>query len=116
MAAGVRWWAERHDAIFLGHLRVTGNVAASARAAGFTPKSAWNRRERMPSFARAWDEALQEADIRLEWRVIEEATNGTPAMYPGAFEVEEPERWDPWLALTYLKWRERRARRTKPGP
>lgn len=28
-------------------------------------------------------------------------------MYAGAFEVEVPERWDPWLALAYLKWRER---------
>jgi hypothetical protein len=35
MAAGTRWWAARHDAIFLGHLRATGNVALAARAAGW---------------------------------------------------------------------------------
>jgi hypothetical protein len=62
MAAGRRWWTERHDAVFLAHLRATGSVAASARAAGFTPKSAWNRRDRLPGFAAAMDEAREEAD------------------------------------------------------
>jgi hypothetical protein len=63
MAAGRHWWTERHDAVFLAHLRATGSVAASARAAGFTPKSAWNRRERLPGFARAMDEAREDADL-----------------------------------------------------
>lgn len=108
MAAGGRWWSERDDAVFLGTLRATGNVAASARAAGFTAKSAYNRRERRPAFARAWDEALDEAELRLETRVLEEALKGTPAMEPGAFEAEEPERFDPWLALSCLKWLQRR--------
>ena len=111
MAAGTRFWTDRHDAIFLGHLRATGNVAASARATGFTPKTAYNRRDRLPAFAAAWERELVEADRRLEQRVVGEAIAGTPAMYPGAFETGEPERLDPWLALNYLKWRERRERR-----
>ena len=109
VAAG-RWWTDAHDAVFLGHLRATGNVRAAAAAAGFTPKTAYNRRSRLPSFARAWERELIEAEWRLEARVVAEALRGTPAMYPGAFEAGEPERLDPWLALNYLKWRERRRR------
>lgn len=61
MAAGRRWWTARHDAIFLGWLRATGCIAGSARRTGFTAKTVWNRRERLPSFARAMDDALEEA-------------------------------------------------------
>ena len=64
----------------------------------------------MPAFAAAWERELGEADRRLEARVAAEALRSTPAMYPGAFEAGEPERLDPWLALNYLKWRERRRR------
>lgn len=119
MAAG-RCWTDAHDAIFLGHLRATGNVRAAARAAGFTAKSAYNRRARMPSFASAWERELVEAERRLEARVVAEAISWTPAMYPGAFEAGEPDRLDPWLALNYLKWRDRRRReaerRARRGP
>jgi hypothetical protein len=117
MAAGTRWWTERDDAIFFGNVRATGNVAASARAAGFTPKSAWNRRRRVASFARALDDALEVAEIRLEWRVFQEAASGTWAMEPGAFEAEEPKRFDPWLAMNFLNYREnRRQGRHYPTP
>lgn len=77
MAAGPRDWTERHDAVFLAHLRATNNVAASARAAGFTPKSAWNRRERLAGFARAMDEARDHADMALEFRLMGDAANGS---------------------------------------
>ncbi|HEX8238341.1 MAG TPA: hypothetical protein VF574_01220 [Allosphingosinicella sp.] len=73
MAAGRHWWTERHDAIFFAHLRATGSVAASARAAGFTPKSAWNRRDRLPGFARAMDEAREDADLALEFQLSVQA-------------------------------------------
>jgi hypothetical protein len=119
MAAGTRWWAARHDAVFLGHLRATGNVVASARAAGFTKKAAYDRRARMPSFARAWDSALDEAENWLQWRLIEEAEKGTPAMERGAGEAasEEAENkpFDPWLALWLLKyWEGQRSGRIRP--
>jgi hypothetical protein len=76
MAAGRHWWTGRHDAIFLAYLRATGSVAASARAAGFTPKTAWNRRERLPGFARAMDEAREDADLALEYQLSVEAQLG----------------------------------------
>ncbi|MEA3047105.1 MAG: hypothetical protein QOJ53_1437 [Sphingomonadales bacterium] len=92
------------DAVFLGHLRMTGNASASARAAGFTPKSAWNRRERLPSFARAWDAALEEAERRLNGRLTAEALKGSWGMEPGAFEAPEPETFDVDQALRLLTY------------
>lgn len=114
MAAGSHWWSARHDAVFFGHLRMTGNVSASARAAGFTPKSAWNRRERLPSFAAAMDAALAESEVHLQGRLTAEALNGTRGMDPGAqvpaMAAALEERLDVDLALRLLTWRERRAR------
>lgn len=115
MAAGEHWWSARHDAIFLGHLRVTGNVAASARAAGFTPKSAWNRREKMPSFARAMDEALAESQERLEDRWLAEVLGGTAGMaweaQMDAAESAERAAFDIDQALRFLRYRQRKATR-----
>jgi hypothetical protein len=114
MAAGLHWWGARADAVFLGHLRMTGNVSASARAAGFTPKSAWNRRERLPSFARAWDAALDEAQPHLDGRLVAEALKGTWGMEPGAFEAPEAETFDVDLALRLLThWEKRRRARDR---
>jgi hypothetical protein len=79
MAAGARWWTERHDPIFFAHLRATGSVAASARATGFTPKSAWNRRDRLPGFAKAMDEAREDVDMALEFELMAEAKLGDDA-------------------------------------
>ena len=114
MAAGSHWWSARHDAVFFGHLRMTGNVAASARAAGFTPKSAWNRRERLPSFAAAMDAALAESESHLQSRLTAEALNGTAGM---EYEPQVPamaaaleQKFDVEQALRLLTWRERRAR------
>jgi len=116
MAAGARWWSARHDAIFLGHLAASGNVAASARAAGFTKKSAYNRRARLPAFARAWDKAIAEAEGRLELRLIHEAEQGTPAMERGAWKDADPGAFDPWLALWLLKYWDRKRRGPRPAP
>lgn len=117
MAAGDHWWSARHDAVFLGHLRVTGNVAASARAAGFTPKSAWNRREKMPSFARAMDEAWAEAQHRLEGQWLAEVLRGTRGMdweaQEEATEAAERLPFDVDQALRFMTYRERKARRAR---
>lgn len=92
MAAGRHWWTERHDAVFLDHLRATGSVAASARAAGFTPKSAWNRRDRLPGFARAMDEARDDADLKLLFQLAAQAQGrrGDDFAGPGArFDADQ---------------------------
>ena len=111
MAAGTRWWSARHDAIFLGHLRETGNVTRAARAAGFTPKTAYNRRDRLPSFARAWEAALDDSEPRVEDRARAEVLKGTWGMEEGIYEPGEPERFDFDQALRWLTWRDKRRRR-----
>jgi hypothetical protein len=115
MAAGTRWWSARHDAVFLGHLRATGNVALSARLTGFTKKTAYNRRERLPSFARAWEAALDDSEPRLEARVTAEALKGTWGTEEGVYEPGEPESFDFDQALRLLTWRENRRRRRERG-
>lgn len=117
MAAGKRWWTERHDAVFFAHLRATGSVAASARAAGFTPKSAWNRRDRLPGFARAMDEAREEADLELLFQLAAHAEGRRG----DDFDSSE-ERFDPEQAMRTISFRENRKlgrhspRRRPPPP
>ncbi|HEX8621140.1 MAG TPA: hypothetical protein VF718_04150 [Allosphingosinicella sp.] len=105
MAAGRRWWTERHDAVFLAHLRSTGSVAASARAAGFTPKSAWNRRERLAGFAAAMDEAREEADLELLFRLAAHAEGKRGDDYAGPEGGFDPDR-----AMRMLSFRDNRKR------
>ena len=107
MAAGRRWWTARHDAIFLGWLRATGCIAGSARRTGFTPKTAWNRRERLPSFARAWDDALEESQPRLRAMLLEARREGGPALEPGAWDPPDPIEFDVEEAMWLLKWNDR---------
>jgi hypothetical protein len=114
MAAGTRWWAARHDAVFLGYLRATGNVTHAARAAGFTKKAAYDRRKRMPSFARAWDEALPEAERRLSARQAAEAQTAAATMEPGAYEPDDPAAFDVDLAIRMVqRWQGERARQDR---
>ena len=100
MAAGPHWWTERHDAVFLAHLRATGNIAASARAAGFTRKSAYDRRDRLPGFARAMDEARDDADLALEFQLMAEAQGGGDKRSPADREQ----------AMRTVRFRENRRR------
>ncbi|HEX6374877.1 MAG TPA: hypothetical protein VFZ91_04070 [Allosphingosinicella sp.] len=111
MAAGRHWWTERHDAAFLAHLRATNNVAASARAAGFTPKTAWNRRERLPRFARAMDAARDDADMALEFRLMALAQGQMGDDYGDGTEAS----FDAEQAMRTLTFRDNR-RRGKHAP
>ena len=118
MAVGPHWWTERHDAVFLGHLRITGNISGSARAAGFTPKSAWNRRERLPGFARAWDEALAESEGHLEGELTATVLRGgaDPEAIARAMAGARDQWFDVELAIRLLgRWEKRRARRDRAG-
>lgn len=121
MAAGRHWWTERHDVVFFAHLRATGSVAASARAAGFTPKSAWNRRDRLPGFARAMDEAREDADLALEFQLAAQAQgdrgddyrpsgDGDPSQMAVPTESGPEPRVDADQAMRTLSFRENRKR------
>lgn len=99
------WCAERDDE-FLSALSATGNVSASARAAGFQPHSAYARRGRFPAFGEQWEAALEEAAARLEWLVIKHATDALrPPRVDGDAAAAALPPPDPEIALNILKYR-----------
>ena len=109
MAAGTRWWAERHDSLFFAYLRATGNIKASARAAGFTAQSARNRRKRRPDFALACEAALEEAAMTLESELTAEARRRLGGYALDFVRDEDNEaaeanaELDVWLAIWLLR-------------
>ena len=108
MAAGERRWSARHDAIFLGYLGATGNVGASARAAGFTPKTAYNQRAARPYFAKAWDERLKTASLHLENRVFSHVYRRLGGVEGAAFEAAQATPLDIDVAISLAgRWRKR---------
>ena len=113
VAAGKHWWDGRADAVFLAYFRASGNVRLSARAAGFSAKAAHERRARSARFARDWEDAAEEAEIRLEWRLLEEAkrppalAGGEQAALEAEAEAAAEKAFEPWLGLWLLKRRHR---------
>jgi hypothetical protein len=59
--------------IFLEALAESCHVRASAAVAGFAPSAAYKLRRRDPSFAEAWQAALESGYARLEMALIERA-------------------------------------------
>lgn len=117
MDPGPHHWEARHDEIFLVHLRATGNVTASARAAGFTAKVAHDRRKRLPAFDAACEKALAESEMRLESVLHKEAAKWSAARYDAAFAVEPPEELDVDRALAMLTYWNRKGKGRGPrGP
>jgi len=66
-------WTARDDRAFLRLLRQTGNVNASARAIGRHPDCAWRRRSTSAEFAHAFEQALADAHVRLEYGLVDYA-------------------------------------------
>lgn len=114
MDPGPHWWEPRHDEIFLVHLRATGNVTASARAAGFTAKVAHDRRNRLPAFDAACERALAEAEMRLGDVLLKEAAKWRGATYDDAFAAEPPEELDVDRALAMLTYWNRKGKGRGP--
>jgi TRAP-type mannitol/chloroaromatic compound transport system substrate-binding protein len=65
---------EAMRADFLAKLSVSANVSASAKAAGFARRTAYDMRDRDPAFAQAWDEALAESLDKLREVAFEIST------------------------------------------
>lgn len=119
-------WSKRAEDLFLDILRGCGNVAAAARATGFSESLIWQRRRKWPEFERRMEAALEEAEVVLEFRLATlgidrcgvdgeeaaEAAEAPVAPMPGA-DAAAHARFDPELALRFLKWREEK-RRGKP--
>lgn len=122
IAAGPTRWSEEIEKKFLATLAVCGNITASARAVGFTESCIWQRRRNWPGLVRAMEEALEEAEVRLEFRLAAEANS--VRLFDGERQGDESargeeaepqcgeagERFDPDLAFRFLKWREEKRR------
>lgn len=103
-------WTGRVENGFFDLLRQTGNISASARAVGFAANYVWERRRQWPEFARRWEQALEEAEIELEFRLVRLGNNVAPTagVESGEADAAKPAapRFDPEFALKFLKWRE----------
>jgi hypothetical protein len=118
--AGAKRWSRAIEDRFFAALSTCGNVAAAARAVGFTEGCIWQRRRNWPAFRARMEEALDEAEINIEFRLasmgsdIAAAGNEPPLIGEGskAEAPVPPLPFDADLALRFLKWREQK--RTGP--
>jgi molybdenum-dependent DNA-binding transcriptional regulator ModE len=116
-------WSKSKETLFLDAMRQCGNVAASARAVGMSESSVWTRRREWPGFRNKMEEALEEAEVVLEFRLATFGNNvgagaeGTAAFPQGGAEMDGegrksdcPQPFDREFALRFLKWREDKRR------
>jgi hypothetical protein len=108
---------------FLDHLAATSNAVASARVAGAGARSFYKLRERDPEFAAAWDHALDQAEPRLNGKLIlwaETRGKSAPRAGGGEAEADDLDGFDPELTLRILslhrKRRGDRSERRGPKP
>lgn len=73
--ARLHQWGPRTEQRFLAVLGATCNVKAAYEAAGMSKSSAYNHRKRWPGFAAKWDRTVLEAYDRIEFGLIENASN-----------------------------------------
>ncbi|MCH8684846.1 hypothetical protein [Pedomonas mirosovicensis] len=80
-----RGWTAQTRIAFLEALADLGQVRAAARAAGVSPQSAYRMRRKSAAFAKAWQEAMDQALDALEETLFERAINGVekPVYYGG---------------------------------
>ncbi len=79
---------------FLHHLRQFGHVTYAANMTGITRRTFYDRRDRNPEFAEAWDEALAGFEEELTHRVVQTALEmGTGKWVP----VIDPKTGEPEL-------------------
>jgi hypothetical protein len=112
-------WTEDKEAKFFAVLGATLNVTAASKAAGFTSNTAWARRRADAAFARRWDAVTEEAEHRLELRLMELAARDIGALADddtaAADAAAEAHPFDPDLAKWLLKHRRDGARRGRRG-
>ena len=132
VASGPKRWNRGVEDRFLSALGMCGNIAAAARSVGFSESSVWHRRAKWPEFARAMEEVLEQAEVRIEFRMAamgsdlaaaalseggKERPSAAPAgsgqASPGTSEAPP---FDRDFALRFLKWREekRQGRSKRP--
>ncbi len=126
--AGAKRWSRAIEDRFFAALSMCGNVAAAARAVGFTESCIWRRRRTWPDFARRMEEVLDDAEIRIEYRLAMMGSDiaaagpdrsgggiGSNGIDGGEGEAPaEAEPFDPDLGFRFLKWREEKRRGRSP--
>ena len=70
--AGEKRWSRAVEDRFFATLAMCGNIGASARAVGFSQSCIDQRRRKWPDFARRLEEALDDAEVEIEFRVAAE--------------------------------------------
>jgi hypothetical protein len=136
--AGAKRWSKKVEERFFAALATCGNVAAAARAVGFTEGCIWTRRREWPAFRRRMEEVLDDAELRIEFRLAatgcdvaaaagEDAEGRPSTLRPGSGEPvlgtnedkaaegacdspPEAAPFDPEFGLRFLKWREEKRR------
>ena len=76
---------------FLSALRETGNVRFACEAAGIGRRTAYDARERLEWFAKAWALAKEDSADLLELEALRRARDGVPepVIYKGRLATEE---------------------------
>jgi hypothetical protein len=120
--AGQKRWSRPVEDRFFATLAACGNIAASARAVGFCQSTIDQRRRNFPDFKRKMDEALDDAEVEIEFRLAAEVRGlGRPmrdSHFPhrgakpdeAAAESDCPQPLDLDAAIRFLKWREEKRR------
>ena len=126
VASGPKRWNAAVERRFFAALSICGNVAASARSVGFGERCVWERRRKWPAFAQAMEQVLDEAELRIEFRLaalgndldaaVLEAGDEGPAQNAAGGGEAAAIPFDPEFALRFLKWREQKRRGTAPPP
>ena len=89
---------------FLTYLSSSGNVSASAEAAGTSRRNAYKARYSSEAFAAKWDEAIAQATDKLELEARRRAVSGVdePIYYKGQL-VTTIKKYSDNLLITLLK-------------
>jgi hypothetical protein len=123
---GQKRWSRAVEDRFFATLSMCGNIGASARAVGFSQSCIDQRRRRWPEFAARLEEALDDAELEIEFRAAAEVRGalgrgGAPdGSGPGGGDAtgtsDRPSPFDMDAAMRFLKWREEKRRgRAKIG-
>jgi len=130
--AGPKRWSRPVEERFFAVLARCGNIAASARAVGFSAGCIAQRRRRFADFEQRLQQALEDAELEIEFRAAAVAAGkarrwradgggppaGDEAGAPGDEEAGAGEDWegaeaapfDMDMAIRFLKWRQEKRR------
>jgi len=79
--------------IFLEALRNSGNVRAACKAAGVSRQAAYASKDRSEVFAKAWDDALDDAIDALEATAIDRARKQSDALLMFLLKAHRPAKY-----------------------